>query len=479
MAFNRSQYPWLTTWQKNFIQRLQPIPESADYRAWRDRFILNRYKVCLWIALIYTIICFAIIIYLLFINPQQMMDDATQILGDPTLFERLRSFSLISCSAQIGLLIILSILWRSRWGKHHPVFLFLLLAWSFSVISSNVIGTFFWIPNTPDIILFMALVILMPVHWRMHVIAQLPSWIYFFIIYPLIGLTKLGTRPIYEPTIISQSLLIGCICVTSVYLYERLKLSEFEAQRRVNVFIRSIAHDLRTPIMGTVMLLQSLRQSAQAGVAKLTIADIDQLLDGNDRLLGLMNSLLDVHLPGNPVLIARTQPIAFKTLMDAVILDLQSSIQKNRVQLSNQIPEHLPHIEADPQLLWRVLYNLLSNAWNHNRPGVHLNIEAVVVNDKLRCTIQDNGIGIPKSQIAKLFELYTRGENAQYIPGLGLGLYVCRQILLAHNGQIGAMSVPGQGTTFWFTLPLVEQPLLQKPLLQQENGNHWKSKKSH
>jgi signal transduction histidine kinase len=471
MIFKRSQYPWLTTWQKNFIRRWQPIAESPDYRAWRDQFILNRYRLCLWIGLVYTAISFAIAIYIFFINPQQMIDDATKILGDPTLVDRLRSFSLISYGVQVGLLVILSILWRSRWGKQHPALLFLFLSWSFNFITGNVIGTFFWIPITPDVILFMAQVILMPVHWRIHFFAQLPSWIYFIIIYPLIGLTKLGIRPIYEPAIITQSLLISCICIASVYLYEKLRLSEFEAQRRVNVFIHSIAHDLRTPIMGTVMLLQSLRQSAQQGKATLTLTDIDQLLDGNDRLLGLMNSLLDVHLPGNPALMVKTQPIAFKNLMDAVLLDLQSSIQKNRVQLRNQIPEHLPMIEADPQLLWRVLYNLLSNTWKHNPPGIHLNIEAAVVNHKLRCTIQDNGIGIPKLQIATLFELYTRGKNAQYLPGLGLGLFVCRQILLAHNGNIGAISTPGQGTTFWFTLPLVEPP----PLLAQRIGNHWKS----
>jgi signal transduction histidine kinase len=471
MIFKRSQYPWLTIWQKKIIRQWQPIPESADYRAWRDRFIFNRYRLCLWVGLVYSAIGFAIAIYILFINPQQMIDDATNIWGDPTLIDRFRPFSLISYGIQVGLLFILSILWRSRWGKQHPALLFLLLCWSFNFITSNIVGTFFGVPVAPDVIQFMVQVILMPVHWRMHFAAQLPSWLYFFIIYPFIGLTQLGIRPIHDPAVIIQSLLISCTCLASVYLYEKLKLSEFEAQRRVNVFIRSIAHDLRTPIMGTVMLLQSLRQSAYQGKATLTIADIDQLLDGNDRLLGLMNSLLDVHLPGNPALIVKTQPIAFKSLMDAVLLDLQSSIQKNRVQLSNQIPEHLPMIEADPQLLWRVLYNLLSNAWKHNPPGIHLNIEAAVVNHKLRCTIQDNGIGIPKSQIATLFELYTRGENAQYLPGLGLGLFVCRQILLAHNGNIGAISTPGQGTTFWCTLPLVEPP----PLLESGIGDNWKS----
>jgi signal transduction histidine kinase len=470
MIFKRSLYPWLNDWQTKFLQRLQPIPESADYRAWRDRFIRDRYRLCLYIAMGYSTISIALFIYYFFIDPKQAIDDTNRILGDPTLMDRLRPFVMINYAARMGLLGGLFLLWRTRWGKQHPAQLFLFFSWSMHLIPDYIIGTFFWIPTLPDIVLFMAQVMLMPVHWRMHLWAQLPPLTFFTLIYPLIGLTKAGVRPIHEPITIIQSIILCGLCVASVYLYEKLKLSEFEAQRRVNVFIRSIAHDLRTPIMGTVMLLQSLRQGAKWGEAKLTLADIDQLLDGNDRLLGLMNSLLDVHLPGNPALIVKTQPIAFKNLMDAVLLDLQSSIHKNRVQLSNQIPEHLPNIEADPQLLWRVLYNLLSNAWKHNLPGVHLRIEAAVVNHKLRCTIQDNGIGIPKSQIAKLFELYTRGENAQYIPGLGLGLHVCRQILLAHNGQIGATSAPGQGTTFWFTLPLVEQPLLQ-----QGSSDHWKS----
>jgi hypothetical protein len=156
MIFKRSQYMWLTNWKKNFIGRLQPIAESPDYRAWRDRFILNRYRVCLWIALVYTAISFAIAIDIFFIHPQQTIDDATKILGDPTLVDRLRSFSLISYGIQIGLLVILSILWRSRWGKQHPALLFLVLSWSFNFITGNVVGTFFWIPLTPDPILSMA-----------------------------------------------------------------------------------------------------------------------------------------------------------------------------------------------------------------------------------------------------------------------------------------------------------------------------------
>ncbi|MEO0542119.1 MAG: sensor histidine kinase, partial [Cyanobacteria bacterium P01_A01_bin.105] len=77
----------------------------------------------------------------------------------------------------------------------------------------------------------------------------------------------------------------------------------------------------------------------------------------------------------------------------------------------------------------------------------------------LLCRVRDTGIGIPPEQRSRLFELYTRGKRARYMPGLGLGLYVCKQIITAHGGDIGIASPVEQGTVFWFTLPLAETTL--------------------
>ena len=71
------------------------------------------------------------------------------------------------------------------------------------------------------------------------------------------------------------------------------------------------------------------------------------------------------------------------------------------------------------------------------------------------CTVQDNGVGMTQAQCDRLFERYARGNRTQSI-GVGLGLYLCRQIIQAHRGDIGVNSAPGQGTTFWFTLPLAD-----------------------
>jgi signal transduction histidine kinase len=83
-----------------------------------------------------------------------------------------------------------------------------------------------------------------------------------------------------------------------------------------------------------------------------------------------------------------------------------------------------------------------------------------VENQMLRCTLQDDGVGMSQQQQKSLFKLYIRGLHTQHLTGIGLGLYQCRQIIMAHGGCIGVISAPGAGSTFWFTLPLAEVTVL-------------------
>lgn len=172
-----------------------------------------------------------------------------------------------------------------------------------------------------------------------------------------------------------------------------------------------------------------------------------------------MNSLLDAQAQQTTELVINPQPIHLQPLLDSVLSDFQGTISKNRIQINNRLQDNLPEINADPHYLWRVLCNLISNAIKHNPPGISVIFDAEIIdkaanNSELRFTIQDTGVGIPQNQQEQLFDLYVRGEKARYMPGLGLGLYVCQQIITAHGGKIGVMSEPGEGSTFWFNIPI-------------------------
>ena len=111
-------------------------------------------------------------------------------------------------------------------------------------------------------------------------------------------------------------------------------------------------------------------------------------------------------------------------------------------------------------LIERVLCNLLENAAKYTPPGARVTIIAVTGGGKLAVTVQDNGPGLPPGREEAIFEKFTRGERESPIPGVGLGLAICRAIMQAHGGAITAHAAPGGGAAFVFTLALGAPPAL-------------------
>jgi signal transduction histidine kinase len=140
--------------------------------------------------------------------------------------------------------------------------------------------------------------------------------------------------------------------------------------------------------------------------------------------------------------------------MEQLGADWEPLLSQNQASLEYDIPPSLPLIHGDRQQLWRVFENLFANALKHNPPGLTLTVRVTVEGDVVRCTVSDNGTGMSPQQCATLFQPYTRGDREKRKSGLGLGLYLCSQIIHAHGGEIGVDSVLNQGTQFWFTLPI-------------------------
>lgn len=256
-----------------------------------------------------------------------------------------------------------------------------------------------------------------------------------------------------------------------------------ELDRQKDVLLHTVTHDLRTPVMGWLMLLKTMLKQPDDRLC-LTRAIVERMVESNERQLNLLNLLLETHRGHVRGISLQRQSLCLATSLTRLQTDLDPLLTANRATLTLQIPTDLPAVNADPAQLWRVFENLITNALKHNPPGLHLTISAfpVAVTSGLattglattglemaattttaitqapasgwvRCEIADDGIGLTPEQCDRLFELYEQGPQTRQLTGVGLGLYLCRQIIQAHGGEIGVTSQPQAGAVFWFTLP--------------------------
>jgi two-component system sensor histidine kinase/response regulator len=186
------------------------------------------------------------------------------------------------------------------------------------------------------------------------------------------------------------------------------------------------------------------------------------MIHSHDRQLALINSLLETQANEMEGLSLHLQPVNLHQFVEQLAADWEPLLHQEEAILNLLIPDDLPPVQGDPNQLCRVYENLIANALKHNPPGLTLTLRAEVIQDakppKVRCLVQDNGIGISPEHTNTIFELYKRGNQTRRTAGLGLGLYLCRQIITAHGGEIGVESQPHKGATFWFTLPIASEP---------------------
>jgi PAS domain S-box-containing protein len=243
-------------------------------------------------------------------------------------------------------------------------------------------------------------------------------------------------------------------------LQQKIREAE-ELNQLKDSFLHAVSHDLRTPLMGSLLVLKELLQHSGESVV-LSRALVSRMIDSSDRQLRLLNSLLDAHYNEIQGMELHPEPLNLATLISEILTDLDPFLTASQASLTTQLPPQLPLLHADPIQLRRVFENLVTNALKHNPRGIRITIQVTVEpGDTIRCSVQDNGEGIEAEDCQFLFDRYTRSRRNHRSPGIGLGLYLCRQIITAHGGEIGVHSTPGQGATFWFTLPAPQSASLE------------------
>jgi len=255
-------------------------------------------------------------------------------------------------------------------------------------------------------------------------------------------------------------------------------LVNMESERLRNSLLSAISHDLRTPLTTIVgfssMLAQSrdTRADAHADTRADTRADArpdDDLVEAIHeealRMTGIVTNLLDMARLQAGSLQLNQQWTLLEETVGAALRACKRVLAEHPVQV--KLAADLPLLHLDAVLMERLFSNLFENAAKYTAPHTPLTIGAQRLDADgqsfVRVTVDDNGPGLPAGMEARVFEKFTRGEKESAKPGIGLGLAICRAILEAHGGTIGAlnrMSAEGrvEGARFWFTLPVETPP---------------------
>ena len=230
------------------------------------------------------------------------------------------------------------------------------------------------------------------------------------------------------------------------------RLDRLSRQMRLQEdFVSTITHDLRTPlgfIKGYATTL--LRDDTQWDDA--TRREFLQIIDEEaDRLAALIEKILEsARLKSNTV------EMNFQWMRpDVLVRDatVRALARDKSLQITLDLPEHCPQIYADSTRLSQVLENLFSNAAKY-APQAPISIRLQADDDWMYLVFSDAGPGIAEEHQAFIFERFYRAAPGTGVKGTGLGLYICREIVRAHGGEIWVESQPGAGTTFFIKLPI-------------------------
>ncbi|MDO8651638.1 MAG: two-component system sensor histidine kinase KdpD [Undibacterium sp.] len=244
-------------------------------------------------------------------------------------------------------------------------------------------------------------------------------------------------------------------------------LIHMESERLRNSLLAALSHDLRTPLTSLVGISESLTMSTPAlSSAQLQMAHA--LHDETLRMSALVANLLDMAKiqSGEVKLNLQWQPLE-EVVGSALRI---SAMQLKEHLVKTRLARDLPLIHFDAILIERVLCNLLENAAKYTPPGSHITLSAEINGSLINVMVYDNGPGLPAGREELIFEKFTRGERESAKPGVGLGLAICRAIIEAHKGTIGAGVSPDGGACIVFSLPLGTPPAM--PDMELMNALH-------
>jgi signal transduction histidine kinase len=235
-----------------------------------------------------------------------------------------------------------------------------------------------------------------------------------------------------------------------------LGLKELEQLKDEFVFIA--AHELRTPVAAMKGYLTLILEGQTGGVNDQTKVFIEKVLGSNQRLIQLVNDLLEVARSQAGRLTIKVEPIDIRPPLHSVLDELKSLADEKSIKMIYEPPADLPNVLADGDRIKEVGVNLVGNSIKYMGGTGTITISHEHVGNTIITRFADTGLGISKEAQARLFEKFYRvqTDKTRDITGTGLGLFIVKEIIEKMNGTISVESQEGKGTTFIMTLPVAE-----------------------
>jgi NtrC-family two-component system sensor histidine kinase KinB len=230
-----------------------------------------------------------------------------------------------------------------------------------------------------------------------------------------------------------------------------------ELDRLKSEFVMIASHELRTPLtsigMSIKLLLEKTMEKLDGKEQQLLLAAHEDL----QRLKNLVNNLLDLSKIEAGKMAMEFENISVYTLCQNATGVLKNQIDAKGAYVTLDLHPHLPNVKADANKIIWVLTNLISNALRYTDSGGQIRLSAERIDPYVHVSVIDNGPGIPFEVQSKIFDKFVQIKTDKALGGSGLGLTICKEIVRAHGGTIWVDSTPGGGSTFTFTLPIVEK----------------------
>ena len=272
-----------------------------------------------------------------------------------------------------------------------------------------------------------------------------------------IGDQRNGTTRFMELSAVPTKNDRGGLTGAAVLFHDITQLKQVDEVRRD--FVANVSHELRTPLSILRGYIETLLDDPDLSADELNRI-LEVMKKHSDRLTALTGDLLSLAQLESAHTNLRLEEVRISELFASIVRDWGKRFTAKKLSIDVNLDRSIPVLQADATRLQEILYNLLDNALKYSSEGDRISLEASRRNDDVVISVSDTGIGIPESDLPRIFERFYRTDKARSreMGGTGLGLSIVKHIAQMHGGRVEADSTLGKGTTIRVVLPAPKTP---------------------